>query len=176
MTRLLDRNDFYFVRLFCSFRPRSGKTSLTWARFEAHFLSDDQARQPEVHDLDPREVVREAKRSRTVTLSPSVKFQEVQFAAGQAAFGIEYTDLTPTISAAGDGESVASWDYTPVEGRPLAGGKWMHALVRVPKDMTHGEAQVMLEAEVERAGAILPVLLRRHRGAVAADPLHVRLW
>lgn len=172
---LLGQENLYLVRFYCSFRPRQEDVVITSAEFRVTFASEPPAAAPVVYDLDPRDVSTELKRTRHVTLSPSAKFSEVEASLGDASFGLEYSQLIPMITAGGDGESTAYWDYSATKAAAITGGKWMHALIRAPKSATSGSARIDLVAEVRQQGRLFSTLLRRPR-TTAADPLTAPLW
>ena len=166
--------DFYLVRLACSLRPRSDVVRLDWVRFLVHLLPDESDRQPLAFDLHPLMVTQEVKRNVKVTLSPTLKFTELEASIGGVEFGFEYPELQPVISGSGAGEADASWDYETPQGVHLQGSRFMHVLVKAPKGMPKGEASLDLTADVEVRNAVLPfVILPQQEGAEM--PL-VRLW
>lgn len=170
----LHEADFYLVRFSCSFRPRRKETRIEWARFEVNLLPDATGHAPVAFDLHPIQVSLEVKRNVKVTLSPSVKFQEVEASAGGVDFGFEYTQLEPLISGTGAGESVPSWDYESAKGNDLQGSKWMHLLAKAPREMTTAHARLDLSADVVVKGFRLSVFTRPEKRV--AEPLTVRLW
>jgi len=164
----LDENDFYLVRLACSFRTRRKRVEVEWARFLVRFLPDNARRLPTAFDLHPLRVTQEVRRNVRVTIGPSLKFQEVNVGVGEIAFGIEYSELQPIISAAGVGESEPSWDYEEARGTMVQGAKHMHLLLKVPKGMDTVRATLDLVADVSvygsRLSAVFPSTeeVRRH--------------
>jgi hypothetical protein len=167
--------EFRFVRLSCSFRPPRDDVRIEWARFTVQLLTDGDGRQPIAFDLHPMEVTREARRNVKVTLSPTIKFREVEVGLGSVEFGFEYPELQPVITGSGAGESVPSWDYEAQPGLRLQGSKWMHLLVRAPKDMRAANARLELVADVSHRGIRLPAALGGDRSE-HARALTVRLW
>ena len=165
--------DFYLVRLACSFRPVHGDKQVDWARFSVQLKPDAVGRQPIAFDLHPLMVTQEVKRNVKVTLSPSLKFQEIEADMGGIEFGFEYTELQPIISAAGVGESQPSWDYEEAKGVRVQGGKWMHLLLKVPKKIKSVEATLDLIADVKVKGSLLSVVMRKTE--LAHDELSVKL-
>ena len=84
----LSQADFYLVRLSCSFRPVHEESRVEWARFRAALLPHSSTgAQPIAFDLYPQQVVQEVKRQIKVTLSPSLKFQELEASLGSASLG-----------------------------------------------------------------------------------------
>src|SRR6266699_715500 len=127
----LSQADFYLVRLSCSFRPIHEESRVEWARFRAALLPHPSTRaQPIAFDLYPQQVMQEVKRQIKVTLSPSLKFQEVEASLGNAEFGFEYTGLIPLVSAAIGASFDPSWDYRAGPGQEVQGTKWMYLLVK----------------------------------------------
>jgi hypothetical protein len=170
----VEEANFYLVRLSCSFRPKSDGPQVEWARFQVSLLPDQASRVPVAFDLYPLQVTNEVKRNTKVTLSPTVKFQEVEASAGGLEFGFEYTEIEPIISATGAGESVPSWDYQAAKGVHLQGSKWMHLLIKAPREMASGSATLDLTADVIKEGFRLPVFARPK--VASADPLTIQLW
>jgi hypothetical protein len=166
--------DFYLVRLACSFRPRQNDTEIEWARLSVSLLPAAGAAQPIAFDLHPVLLTQETRRNVKVSLSPTVKFLEVEAGVGAAEFGFEYPELQPTISAAGIGEAQPSWDFQAARGMPVVGSKWMHMLVKAPTASLAGHAELHLVADVTSGGFRLPVLART--GHETAEPLSARLW
>jgi hypothetical protein len=172
----LGQADFYLVRLSCSFRPVHPESRVEWSRFRAALLPHTSTgAQPIAFDLYPQQVVQEVKRQVKVTLSPSLKFQELETSLGSAEFGFEYTELIPLVSAAIGASFDPSWDYRAGPGQELQGTKWMHLLVKAPKGMTSGRALLELEADVLVREVRLPVTFWRKREQ-AAEQLTISLW
>ena len=145
----LSQADFYLVRLSCSFRPLHEASRVEWARFRATLLPHPSTgAQPMAFDLYPQQVVHEVKRQVKVTLSPLLKFQELEASLGNAEFGFEYTELVPLISATVGANFDPSWDYRAGPDQEVQGTKWMYLLVKAPKGMTSGRALLDLEADV----------------------------
>jgi hypothetical protein len=170
----LDEADFYLVRFPCSFRPVRRESEVEWARFRVRLPPDGEARQPIAFDLHPLRVTQEVKRNVKVTLGPSLKFQEIEAKIGEVAFGFEYPELQPLISAAGAGETEPSWDYEEAKGVTVQGSKWMHLLARAPKGMEVVRAILDLAADVRVRDTRLPVLVIRDKEQ-AREHLTVRL-
>jgi hypothetical protein len=172
----LSQADFYLVRLSCSFRPVHEESRVEWARFRAALLPHaSTGAQPIAFDLYPQQVVQEVKRQVKVTLSPSLKFRELEASLGSAEFGFEYTELIPLVSASIGASFDPSWDYRAGPGQEMQGTKWMHLLVKAPKGMTSGRALVDLEADVLVRGVRLPVTFWRQQEQAAAQ-LTISLW
>jgi hypothetical protein len=175
MRAKLDEADFHFVRLCCSFRPLRDEVRIEWARFTVRLLPDGAGRQPIVFDLHPIEVTQEVRRNVKVTLSPTIKFHEVEASVGGVEFGFEYPELQPVVSGTGAGESEPSWDYEAQRGLRLQGSKWMHLLLQAPRGMRPAMARLELTADVVHRGIRLPALFRREQPEPLPG-LTVQLW
>lgn len=171
----LEEADFYLARLACSFRPRRDDVEVEWARFLVHLVPDDAGLQPIAFDLHPLQVTQEVRRSVKVSLSPTLKFMEIEAGVGGGEFGFEYPELQPLVSAMGAGEAKPSWDYEEAKGVRVQGSKWMHLLAKAPKGMASGKAVLDIAADVTVRGLRLPVLVLRSRQEAEAR-LTARLW
>jgi hypothetical protein len=172
----LSQADFYLVRLSCSFRPVPKESRVEWARFRATLLPDSSTGlQPIAFDVYPQQVVQEVKHQVKVTLSPSLKFQDLEASPGSAESGFEYTEIIPLVSAAIGAGFDPSWDYRAGPGQELQGTRWMYLLVKAPKGMTGGRALLDLEADVLVRGVRLPVTFWRKQDQELGQ-LTVTLW
>lgn len=172
----LSQADFYVIRLSCSFLPVHAENRVEWARFRMALLPQSSTgEQPVAFDLYPQQVMQEVKRQIKVTLSPSLKFQEVEASTGSAEFGFEYTEQIPLISASIGSSFDPSWDYRAGAGQELQGTKWMYLLVKAPKGLKSAQALLDLEADVLVRGVRFPMALWR-RQEQAAPQLTVPLW
>ncbi len=172
----LSQADFYLVRLSCSFRPVHEESRVEWARFRAALLPHPSTRaQPIAFDLYPQQVMQEVKRQIKVTLSPMLKFQELEASLGSAEFGFEYTEQVPLISATPGAGFDPSWDYGAGPKREVLGTKWMYLLIKAPKGIASGRALLDVEADVLVRGVRLPVTIWRKQEQ-AAEQLIVSLW
>jgi hypothetical protein len=172
----LNRSDFYLVRLSCSFRPLHQESHVEWARFRATLLPHPTTgEQPLAFDFYPQHVMQGVKHQTKVTLSPMLKFQELEASLGSAEFGFDYTEQTTLVSATIGSSFDPSWDYRAGPGRDVSGTKWMYLLVKAPKGMTSGRALLELEADVLVRGARLSVVFWRQQEQATAQ-LTVPLW
>jgi hypothetical protein len=169
----LDEFRFFLARFVCSFRMRQKDTTLDFARFVVKLLKDADDQQALAYDLYPKTVVQERKKSLSITLSPSVKFSEVEASIGSADFALEYQELVPVISTAGAGEAVADWSYEGVQGIPLVGSKWMHMVIRAPIGMKRCDAQLGISADVRARTWLFGAHLKKQG---YQSGLGVRLW
>lgn len=172
----LSQADFYLVRLSCSFRPVHEASRVEWARFRAALLPHSSTgAQPIAFDVYPEQLVQEVKRQIKVTLSPSLKFRELETSLVSAEFGFDYTELIPLVSGTIGAGFDPSWDYAAGPKREVMGTKWMYLLVMAPKGLTSGRALLDLEADVLVRGVRLPVVFWRQQEQAALQ-LTVSLW
>jgi hypothetical protein len=127
--------------------------------------------------MHPAEVTQEVRRNVKITLSPKVKFSEIEASAGELAFDHTYAELQPVVTAAGLQSDLPTWDYEPAAGRALRGNKVMHLLIKAPKGMESGSATLALAADVSvRRRIRLPLGMFRRSDEEGAHPLTIRLW
>ncbi|MPM59318.1 hypothetical protein SDC9_106158 [bioreactor metagenome] len=155
----LKDSDFYLVRLCCSFRSSKNENSVDWARFVINLHSDAQRRQPIAYDLYPMMITNEVTKNVKLTLSPTLKFKEIEGNIGSIEFGLEYMEIQPIISAAGVNESMPNWDYKKVLGAGIQGSKFMYMLMEAPKGMKPIKASLYLQANVKIQDHIFPFIV-----------------
>lgn len=172
----LKQADFYVVYLSCSFRPINQECRVEWARFRATFPPQAPAgTRPLALDIYPQQVVQERKKQVKVTLSPALKFLEIEANIGNVAFGFEYTEQIPMISASIGTSFDPSWDYRVGPGHEVLGTKHMFLLLEAPKGLISAQVQLDLEADVLIRGARFPVTFWR-RQKQTAPQLAAPLW
>lgn len=162
----LERADIYLIEFFCSLRPRK-VGSVRWARFMVRW--PDGGPTIRAVDIYPREAVRELQRDVKVSIGANLDFTLVSADLGGLEAGINYTELQPIVSGSGVGEDVVVWDYRPARGLPLLGGKYMHAVIEVPRGTPSATARLDLAADVGGLRGFLP----RTRDAPGME---VTLW
>jgi hypothetical protein len=146
---LLGQNDYYLVRLACSFRPpRDGK--LTFASLSA-YLRPQVGRVPVIAlDLFPKEVVELQAGDVTVGVKPGLSLAQVaEIKLGSIETIIKYSHLDPIIIGMGVQRSDPGWEFTAHRRHPLWGSKFLYLIVEKPP---HAEAvRIILHvaAEVE---------------------------
>ena len=177
MQAQLQAADLYLIRLFCSFRPVPGKSP----RGLGALPRLPAARSPGaptdcLRPLPGGDITREVKRHLKVTLAPTLKFQAVEAEVGDLEFGLEYPELQPIIVGAGVGEAMPTWDYQTAKGMAgIQGAKWMHLLVKAPKGMPVGTAQLALTAQIY-VDSVAAWLLSVAGPAEQGARLNVPLW
>jgi hypothetical protein len=164
--------DFYLVRLACSLRPAQHGAQIDRARFLVLLLRGKDGQQPVAFDAHPIAVTQKVQRDVKVSLSPSLKLEEVEASLGQIENSFSYSELHPLVTMLGIGEVLTEWEYRAARGIRLQGTKLMHLVVKAPKGMQPGEAVLRMIAYVK--GSPFPLIARTEE--VMADPLFVRLW
>jgi hypothetical protein len=170
-------DEFFLVRVSCSFLPRKDDVVVEWARFVVQLHADPEGRRPVVFDLYPREIEKTVERDVRISLSPSVKFTEVEASAGGVAFGYSYSELQPMVTGAEFDEGTkAVWDYEKAAGSPVRGWKKMYLLAKAPKGMARAEASLAVTADVSVRGIFrLPAVFRKPEQH-GAPVVTARLW
>jgi hypothetical protein len=173
----VEPQDFYLLRLWCSFHDFDTDLRFERAHFRVSLSSPDDGRGIVARDMHPSEVMHRVKRDVNVTLSPEVTFQEVSANLGSFSYGFTYTELQPVILAAGQGETEPSWTFSRSKAQALQGGKAVHLLVAAPAGTSSADAQIELVAQVTKPGMIpLPMGIGAKKGNVPAEPVKARLW
>jgi len=172
----LGEAEFHLVRFGCSFRPTdaAGRSHrIAWARFSVDLLPDSRDVSPIAFDLFPLSIERTSTRKRTLTFSPSLTFQDVEVGLGDVSFGVEYPAQEALVSAAGVGESLASWDYTAVPGQQIHGAQWMYAIVKSPRGFGPLRATLDLAADLATGSSVWRLLgirdVERSRAALTVQ-------
>lgn len=120
-------------------------------------------------------MMQEAKHRVRVTLTPLLKFHELEASLGSAEFGFEDPTQVPIITATLGTKFDPSWDYNNSSKRGVLGDKRMYLLIKAPKSLAKGQALLQLEADVRVRGVLLPAVLRC-RKEPAVEQLTVSLW
>ena len=162
---LMDKHDFYFVDLSCSFLPDIN-CRFVWARFGIELRvksGSEKQEKPIAHDMFPDEVVTEMKYKRKVVFGPGLKLGLGVLDAGVTT-GVEtekdVTVYVPQMFAFGINRSNVAWDFTSIEGKGIWGNKRdLLLVVRSPKDSVLC-GRFLLGAEVEFKVLKVPVSKR----------------
>jgi hypothetical protein len=163
MRARVEAGDFYIVRLGFSIRPTKDEVEITWARFAVELAG---ARAEAIH---PEVIEDEVDHTRRFTLSPSLKFAEVEAQAGELEFGFQYTKLEPCVW--GVTEPYPSWDFEATQGRKLYGNRRMHLLAAGEPGAPTASARLHLVADVR-----IKRFLRRATHKRDLPALDVALW
>ena len=167
--------DFHLVRLGCSFLYYRDAVRIEWARFMVRLMPDDAGQKPVAFDQHPTQVTQEVRRNVKVTLSPTLKFMELEADVGGLEFGLEYSELQPVVTSALIDDATPSWDYEEAKGERIKGIKWMHLLVKAPKGMPSGRAVLDLNVDARWHDSPLAVLTFRERDQLEVH-LTAQLW
>jgi hypothetical protein len=143
LSLLLREADFYLLLLACSFRP-ARDSQVAWARFTAYLRAKVGGQQPIAFDLFPREIYEQAKTDLRVSISPSLKFAEVELSPGEVVTTIEVRKLEPVIIGYGALEPAPNWDFEQHKDYPLRGSKFSYLIVKKP----HGAEAVRLTLDL----------------------------
>lgn len=154
LSKMLSRNDFYVIRLSCSFLPRLEQIAIEWARYEIFFYQNNDS-EFTVYDLIPMSVTQPVTHKTMFKISPKLSFMQVEADIGSASHGIEYNEMYPIIYGAGAGEEVASWTFQGYKSTPIQGGKFMFVLLKTPKGVEPRFASVTMNANIKAYGALL---------------------
>lgn len=86
----------------------------------------------------------QAKTDLRVSISPSLKFAEVELALGEVVTTIELRKLEPVIIGYGALEPAPNWDFEQHKDYPLRGSKFSYLIVKKP----HGAEAVRLTLDL----------------------------
>lgn len=159
----MKKNDFFLVRLCCSFLPESEETVLHSTRFIFLLKPDGRRQQPHVSAMYPLRVITPVKERSGMGLTASLQFVPIVGATpaweGAIETGVEYTRLVPKITAAFNfDQSGVLWDFERTEADELRGVRYMYLLIRASAGSTSLRARVTLSAQLR--------IRNRLRGAV----------
>jgi hypothetical protein len=151
---MLDKSDFYLVRFACSFRPEYDEIEIEHARFNVSLRQTPNGF-PVAYDINPMQVEKEIKHNVKFAFNPTLKFTQFEGSLGEVGYGLEYSELTPIISANGVGESNPSWDYSKAKGFELSGSKIMHMMMKVAKNAHPVLANALIIAKLRIHGSLI---------------------
>jgi len=160
---------FFVLRLACSFRPQHDAVSVAWAQLALQLKPDQQGLAPLAFDLYPLSVEREQKVSKRISLSPTLKFHEVEAGLGEFAYSVDYPAIEPVLTSSGIDEPTPSWNFTAVPGFPLTGAKLLHAVIAAPRALNQLTVAVTLTADLDYGR-------RRFNAWLRGDPKGAHHW
>ncbi len=172
----LERERFFVVRLACSFHPQRDDVSVAWAQLAMRMRPDEKGLVPLAFDLYPRSVERERKVSRRISLSPSLKFYDVEASVGEFAYSVDYPAIDPVLTATGIDEATPSWNFTAAPGFPLMGAKLLHAVIAASRALDHLTVAVSLTADLDYGRRRFGAWLRGDPTQAHPPIFEVRLW
>ena len=165
--KMMDRYDFHFVSLSCSFLPDTD-CRFVWARFgielSAQSESGELQERPIAHDMAPDQVLTEMKCRRKVSFNPGLKLSlgVVDVDPGiDVGTEKDVTVYEPEIIAFGINMPTVAWDFKSTEEKGIWGNKRdLLLVVKSPKN-SRIRGRFILGAEVEFKLMRVPVSKRR---------------
>jgi hypothetical protein len=149
-TALLNESkyEYHQMDLVVSFPTGLDGIWVDQAELSVIFPPDKDGKQPIAIDMHPREVVHEVKRNAKLGLSPSLNMNGIQGGISGIEFGQDYSEQQPIITASGAQTSQPSWSLKSFRGVRIIGSKWMHLVLRVPKNQRQVFTTIVLTANV----------------------------
>ncbi|GLV54418.1 hypothetical protein KDH_12650 [Dictyobacter sp. S3.2.2.5] len=98
-------------------------------------------------DLCPKNISSKVEVTKTYTISPQIKFQEIEASLGQVNKQLHFEVLRPIITATGEGEHRFYWTYRGYEGnnRVVAEAKQALCIIQVPRGTSTLEGIISCE-------------------------------
>jgi hypothetical protein len=171
-----EREMFFVVRLACSFRPQRDDVSIAWAQLAMYLRPDKQGLVPLAFDLYPKSVERERKVGKRISLSPRLKFYDVEASIGEFAYSVDYPTIEPVLTAAGIDEATPSWNFTAAPGFPLNGAKLLYAIISASRALGHLTVAISLTADLDYGRRRFGAWLRGDPTQAHPSILEVQLW
>jgi hypothetical protein len=158
---LLRQNDYYLVRLACSFRPpREGK--LTFASLSAYLRAEVDSEDVVAFDLFPKQVVELQEGEITVGVKPGLNLgQVVQIELGDIETVIKYSRLEPIIIGTGAHRFDPNWEFSAHKKHPLGGNKFLYLIIQKPHQVKAVRITLHVTAEVETRHGPFSSTIRR---------------
>ncbi|MDY7078813.1 MAG: hypothetical protein SXV54_18015 [Chloroflexota bacterium] len=157
---LLRQNDYYLVRLACSFQPPS-KGNLTFASLST-YLRPKVGRAPVIAlDLFPKQVVELQEGKIAVGVKPGLNLNQVaKIEMGGIETVINYSRLEPIIIGIGAHRSDPGWEFSAHEKHPLLGSKFLYLIVEKPRQVESVRMTLCVTAEVETKQGLFSSTIR----------------
>jgi hypothetical protein len=172
----LEQEMFFVIRLACSFRPQHDNVRVAWAQLAMYLRPDEKGCTPLAFDLYPKSVERERKASKRVSLSPSLKFHDVDTELEEFAYIVDYPAIEPMVTATGIDGSTPSWNFTAVPGFPVRGARLLHSVVAAPRTFGSLTVAMMITADLDYEKQRFSAWLPNHHNEAHPWILDVRLW
>lgn len=132
---LLKQNDYYLVRLACSFRPPHGG-KLTFASLSTYLRPQVGSAPVIALDLFPRQVVELQEGEITVGVKPGLNLSQVgEIELGGIETIIKYSRLEPVIIGMGVQRSDPGWEFSAHKRHPLWGSKFLYLVIEKPRQV-----------------------------------------
>ncbi len=155
------QNDYYLLRLTCSFYPLpAGRW--TFAAFSA-YLRPTVGEAPVIaFDLFPKEVTELQEGEITVGVKPDLSLgQAARIELGGVETVIKYRRLEPVIIGVGAQCSDPGWEFSAHAMHPLLGNRFLYLIVQKPRQSPAVRLSLHLTAQVETARGRFKSTLRR---------------
>jgi hypothetical protein len=157
---LLEQNDYYLVRLACSFRPPHGG-KLTFAALSAYLRPTGGDAPVTAFDLFPKQVAESQEREITVGVKPGLNLAQVgEIELGGIETVVKYSRLEPVIIGIGAGRSDPGWEFSAHEKHPLLGSKFLYLIVEKPPQVEAVRLTLHVTAEVETKQGLFSATIR----------------
>jgi len=156
----LKKNDIYYLRAACSFRPKDGEYEIEMAQYLLDFECEDNEKLV-ILDIFPREDILTVKKNVKLGLTPSLSFGELDVNFGGASLDFMYDEIQPKVYGNGIGEDKADWTYYKREGYPIYGSKVMHVLFEIPQKVKTLKCKVSLSAKINIGSRLERIILGR---------------
>jgi nucleoside phosphorylase len=103
-------------------------------------------------DLFPHSIMSEVEETKTYTLSPQIKFREVEASLGQIGKQLQFKGLRPTITAFGEGESTFYWVHQGFKEQKAVTPETKHALIvlQVPRGTPLVEGKIYYKTVIAK--------------------------
>lgn len=110
----------------------SSPKSIKSADFNIQLLNTGSGENPVAYDLFPRELKETLKDSLKLTVSPALKFSQVEASAGGVELTLDATNAVPVITAFGVSETAITWNFQSQASHPLTGSRTVYAIIEIP--------------------------------------------
>ncbi|HET8851627.1 MAG TPA: hypothetical protein VFN02_03810 [Ktedonobacteraceae bacterium] len=103
-------------------------------------------------DLFPHSIMTEVEETKTYTLSPQIKFREIEASLGQVGRQLQFKGLRPTITAFGVGESKFYWVHQGFKEQQAVIPETKHALIvlQVPRRTSFVEGKIYYKTVIAK--------------------------
>jgi hypothetical protein len=129
---MLREADFFLVLLSISLQP-TRNSRFDWARLQTYLRPKETRAEVIAFDLFPRDLTTEIKQDFKISISPSLKFKEVEASVGEVVTNVEYVRTEPIITAYNPLRADPNWDLEKHKYFPLRGSKFLYMIVKRPR-------------------------------------------
>ena len=153
--------DLYLIRMACTFRTDPNNT-ICWAQFNAYLNGGDGQPQPCILDIFPNHVEQQKKVQYNVSLLPKLELADgFELSLGGWSRMSEHEQTTTVVEASGLLESIGTWQFKPVDDRPISGAYLLHIIVAKPAEVASLTLDLELIADVQTKAGLLQARTRR---------------